>query len=103
MPRRYISRDGFNITAAARAAELVLITGGLSRVRASTVGLLLLLQPTLAFVWDVLFFDRPFGLRETIGALLRRFHVKSDEIRREIEGDQCAAAAAREDVRQYAL
>ena len=48
----------------------ILITGSLSRVRASTVGLLLLLQPTLAFVWDVLFFHRPFGPTETAGAAL---------------------------------
>jgi drug/metabolite transporter (DMT)-like permease len=48
----------------------ILITGALSRVRASTVGLLLLLQPTLAFVWDVLLFARPFGPREVAGALL---------------------------------
>jgi drug/metabolite transporter (DMT)-like permease len=48
----------------------ILITGALSRVRASTVGLLLLLQPTLAFVWDVLLFGRAFGLTETVGALL---------------------------------
>ena len=48
----------------------ILITGALSRVRASTVGLLLLLQPTLAFVWDVLLFGRAFGLTETTGALL---------------------------------
>jgi len=48
----------------------ILITGSLSRVRASTVGLLLLLQPTLAFVWDVLFFAREFGARETAGAAL---------------------------------
>lgn len=48
----------------------ILITGALSRVRASTVGLLLLLQPTLAFVWDVLLFGRAFGPTETVGALL---------------------------------
>jgi drug/metabolite transporter (DMT)-like permease len=48
----------------------ILITGSLSRVKASTVGLLLLLQPTLAFVWDVLLFARPFGLSETAGAAL---------------------------------
>ena len=48
----------------------VLISGALSRVPASRVGLVLLLQPTLAFVWDVWFFDRPFSLREGAGAAL---------------------------------
>lgn len=34
-----------------------LITKGLPRVRTSLSGLLLLLQPSLSFVWDLLFFD----------------------------------------------
>jgi drug/metabolite transporter (DMT)-like permease len=34
-----------------------LITTGLPRVRTSLSGLLLLLQPSLAFIWDVLLFD----------------------------------------------
>jgi len=36
----------------------VLIAAALPRVRPSLAGLLLLLQPTLAFVWDVLLFNR---------------------------------------------
>jgi len=39
-------------------------------VPASRVGLILLLQPTLAFIWDVLIFARPFGTQEIAGAAL---------------------------------
>jgi drug/metabolite transporter (DMT)-like permease len=37
---------------------------------ASRVGLILLLQPALAFLWDVLIFARDFGPREAAGAAL---------------------------------
>jgi drug/metabolite transporter (DMT)-like permease len=37
----------------------ILITNALPKMRASLSGLILLLQPALAFVWDVLFFQRP--------------------------------------------
>jgi drug/metabolite transporter (DMT)-like permease len=37
----------------------LLITNALPKIRASFSGLILLLQPSLAFVWDVLFFQRP--------------------------------------------
>ncbi len=48
----------------------LLITSGIGRMEASRVGLALLLQPTLAFLWDVLFFSRPTTLVEVAGALL---------------------------------
>lgn len=48
----------------------LLITSGIGRMEASRVGLVLLLQPTLAFVWDVLFFSRPTTLVEVAGAVL---------------------------------
>lgn len=48
----------------------LLISGSLPHVPASRVGLILLLQPTLAFLWDVLIFARPFGGRELAGAAL---------------------------------
>jgi len=48
----------------------VLISKGLPRVPISQGGLLLLLQPALALVWDVLFFHRPISPREIAGALL---------------------------------
>ncbi|MEX0691770.1 MAG: DMT family transporter [Gemmatimonadales bacterium] len=48
----------------------VLISRGLSGTSASRAGLVLLSQPALAFVWDVLFFGRPTGLRDVTGASL---------------------------------
>ena len=50
-----------------QAAGWVLITNALPRIRASLAGLLLLLQPALAFVWDVLLFDRLTTLTNWIG------------------------------------
>ncbi len=48
----------------------ILITGGLSRIPVSRAGLLLLLQPALAFIWDVLFFNRGMTTIEIAGVLL---------------------------------
>jgi drug/metabolite transporter (DMT)-like permease len=48
----------------------LLITRSVSAIPASRVGLILLLQPTLAFVWDVLFFKRPTTALEGIGAVI---------------------------------
>jgi drug/metabolite transporter (DMT)-like permease len=48
----------------------VLISKGLPGLEASRAGLLLLLQPTLAFFWDILFFSRATSLLEAMGALL---------------------------------
>jgi drug/metabolite transporter (DMT)-like permease len=67
------ARDAGLVTAYALVAQVlgwVLISSSLREVPASTVGLLLLLQPTLAFVWDVLIFDRTFGPAEASGAAL---------------------------------
>lgn len=46
----------------------VLISKGLPEVNASVGGLALLLQPALAFMWDILFFGRPTTVLEYIGA-----------------------------------
>ena len=65
--------DGLLLVAYALVAQVlgwILISGGLPRVPASRVGLILLTQPTLAFVWDVLIFSRPFTGREALGAAL---------------------------------
>ena len=48
-------------------AGWVLITNALPHIRASLSGLILLLQPALAFVWDVLFFARPTSLLNWTG------------------------------------
>ena len=48
----------------------VFISKGLPHVNASVAGLALLLQPALAFMWDILFFDRPTTSLEYIGATI---------------------------------
>jgi drug/metabolite transporter (DMT)-like permease len=46
----------------------VLISNSMSKVGASQVGLVLLLQPACAFIWDGVFFGRRFTAVELIGA-----------------------------------
>lgn len=48
----------------------VLISSSLAQLAASRVGLVLLIQPTFAYLWDVLFFSRVVGMTEGVGALL---------------------------------
>ncbi|MGA8018288.1 MAG: hypothetical protein WCA42_05420, partial [Desulfobacterales bacterium] len=43
---------------------------GLTRLRSSLVGLLILLQPALSFTWDILFFHRETDLFGAVGAVL---------------------------------
>ncbi len=47
----------------------LLITNALPKIRTSLSGLILLLQPALAFVWDVLFFQRPTSGLNWLGVL----------------------------------
>ncbi|MBC8392790.1 MAG: DMT family transporter [Deltaproteobacteria bacterium] len=47
-----------------------LISRGLPKIKASLTGLLLLLQPSLAFIWDIIFFKRETDLIGGIGAVL---------------------------------
>lgn len=44
-----------------------LITRGIQTVRGAVVGLILILQPTLSFVWDILFFGKPINPVELCG------------------------------------
>lgn len=53
----------------------VLISGSLSEVPTSQVGLILLSQPLLTFVWDVLFFSRGVTPKEMIGIGLTLFAI----------------------------
>ena len=53
-----------------QALGWIVISRALPWTQASRAGLILLLQPTLAFVWDVVFFSRPFGAMDAIGAVL---------------------------------
>jgi drug/metabolite transporter (DMT)-like permease len=67
------ARSAWLLVAYALVAQVLgwlLIAGSLPHVPASRVGLILLLQPTLAFLWDVLIFARAFGPREAVGAAL---------------------------------
>ena len=49
---------------------MVLIASSLPHVSTTEAGLALLLQPTLSFIWDVLFFARPVTSTELAGALI---------------------------------
>jgi drug/metabolite transporter (DMT)-like permease len=48
----------------------VLISNALPRIRASLAGLILLLQPSLAFIWDVLLFQRATSTLNWIGVII---------------------------------
>ncbi|MCG8570900.1 MAG: DMT family transporter [Spirochaetes bacterium] len=48
----------------------LIITTALPQIPASRAGLILLLQPALSFIWDMLFLGRPTGIIEIIGATL---------------------------------
>jgi drug/metabolite transporter (DMT)-like permease len=81
-PVGYLQGEGFRIPDAQTAWSLValgvlcqavgwiVISRAVVKIEASRVGLLLLLQPTLTFVWDILLFDRPTAPVEILGALL---------------------------------
>ena len=49
---------------------MVLIASSLPHVSTTEAGIALLLQPTLSFIWDVLFFARPVTSTELAGALI---------------------------------
>ncbi len=53
-----------------QAIGWILITNALPHVRASLVGLSLLLQPSLSFVWDVLFFRRETSVVNWLGVII---------------------------------
>jgi drug/metabolite transporter (DMT)-like permease len=48
----------------------ILIVSSLPQVSTTEAGLALLLQPTLSFAWDVLFFARPMTPTELAGAAI---------------------------------
>ena len=48
----------------------VMIANAMPHIRASHTGLILLLQPALSFVWDVLFFARPTDLLNWTGVIM---------------------------------
>ncbi len=60
----------FNLGLFSQTLGWALIANAMPKIRASFTGLILLLQPALAFVWDVLFFARPTNLMNWIGIIL---------------------------------
>ncbi|MEE9495364.1 MAG: DMT family transporter [Desulfobacterales bacterium] len=65
----------------------ILITNALPKIRASFAGLILLLQPALAFVWDVLFFQRPTTLVNWLGVLIALAAIYLGTARQPANGD----------------
>jgi drug/metabolite transporter (DMT)-like permease len=53
-----------------QAAGWIVISRALQTVEASRAGLMLLLQPALTFIWDIVFFARPTTGIEAFGAVL---------------------------------
>ena len=51
----------------AQCVGWALISRGLRDTRVSLAGLILLLQPALAYVWDLVFFAKPAGVAEVCG------------------------------------
>ncbi len=62
----------------------LLITRAMPHLPASLVGLILLLQPALSFLWDILFFARPTGHWDLLGVglVLAGIYLASEEKRR---------------------
>ncbi|MDJ0794926.1 MAG: DMT family transporter [Woeseiaceae bacterium] len=54
---------------------MLFITSSLPHVTTTQAGIALLLQPTLSFVWDVLFFARPMSAMELLGAGIALFAI----------------------------
>jgi len=48
----------------------ILIANSMPKIRTSLTGFILLLQPALSFVWDVLFFSRPTDLTNWLGVAI---------------------------------
>lgn len=53
----------------------VLLSSALPKLPASVAGLLMLIQPTLSFIWDILLFDRPTGPLGVMGACMAIFAI----------------------------
>ncbi len=61
----------------------ILIADGLPKFAASRAGLLLLLQPSLSFVWDMVLFDRATNAVELLGAGVALFAIYLGMVRDE--------------------
>jgi drug/metabolite transporter (DMT)-like permease len=58
-----------------------LISTGLPRLPASKAGLTLILQPTLAFIWDIVLFERPTSAIHALGAGITLFAIYLGAVR----------------------
>ena len=65
-----------------QVAGWMLIARGMALVELSVAGLILLLQPLLSIVWDVIFFSRPLTSWEVTGAALALFGIYLGSTRR---------------------
>ena len=64
------------------AIGLILIASSLDRVSTTVTGIALLLQPSLSFLWDVIFFARPTSALEAAGAAIALAAIFLGTIRR---------------------
>ena len=53
----------------------IMIASALVRVTATEVGIALLLQPTLSFIWEILFFNRSFTMIESVGVVIVLYSI----------------------------
>ena len=53
----------------------IMIASALVRVSTTEVGIALLLQPTLSFIWEILFFNRSFSVIESIGVIIVLYSI----------------------------
>ncbi len=67
---------------------LLFIASSLPKVSTTEAGLALLLQPTLSFVWDVVFFARPMTVTELVGAAiaLLAIYLGSRQSSKQVQG-----------------
>jgi drug/metabolite transporter (DMT)-like permease len=66
----------------AQVVGWLLISKGIPHLEAGQAGLILLLQPTLAFIWDILFFQRPTDVTDLAGAALALGAIYFGTVRR---------------------
>lgn len=72
----------------------VLISKGMGGLDASVGGLILLLQPALAFIWDLLFFQRPTTWIEGVGVVITLGAIYLGSTRKKKKEKKTATAEA---------
>jgi len=65
-----------------QALGWIVISRALNKVPTTTAGLILLLQPTLAFLWDIVLFKRPTDAMDVMGAVLALAAIYLGSMRR---------------------